>query len=118
MNGEPKSSVDCNNMVTPRPWMHHHVVRILQTGRSAKWSAFQFSKLYVNIFLFWAKFKASLFFLSDLCKSEYTKKHYQDPILMCRKSSTATCEGSIYKQIKRTIEDTNYCSGLNDDSEN
>jgi len=43
MNGEPKSSVDCNNMVTPRPWMHHHDVQILQTGRSgsAKWSAYE-----------------------------------------------------------------------------
>jgi len=56
--------------------------------------------------------------VSDLCKSEYTKKHNQDPILMCRKASTATCEGSIYKEIKRTIEDTNNCAGLKDDSEN
>ena len=37
---------------------------------------------------------------------------------MCRKASTATCEGSIYKEIKRTIEDTNSCAGLNDDIAN
>ena len=56
--------------------------------------------------------------VSDLCKSEYYKKRYQDPILMCRKASTATCEGCIYKEIKRIIEDTNNCAGLNDDIAN
>jgi len=57
--------------------------------------------------------------VSDLCggKSSATKRKH-DPILMCRKASTATCEGKIYREIKKTIKHTKRCDGLKDDIKN